>query len=71
MDLPVSKHFCELKHSEWDLKFMILDRIPTLKKEGDRLMMLKKREFRWIYELGTLKPGGLNMEFKVYSQMLR
>lgn len=71
LDLPVSKFFFEKRHNEWDLKFMVLDRIPPLKKGGDCLTLLKKRELRWIYELGTLIPGGLNVEFKVLSQMLK
>lgn len=34
MDLPVSKHFSERGHGEWDLRCMVLDGVPPLKKGG-------------------------------------
>lgn len=42
LDLPVYKHFVEEKHTEWDLKVMVIDHIPPLKKDGDGFMALKK-----------------------------
>lgn len=69
LDLPVSKHFVECKHTEWDLRFMIVDQIPPLSRGGDRQTILMKRELRWIHELHTLKPDGLNVEFKISALM--
>lgn len=71
LDLPLSKHFSEMKHTEWDLRFMIVDHVPRPKKGGDRLMLLLKKELYWIHRLRTLKPYGLNVEFKISSGMLR
>lgn len=65
LDLPVSKHFSELKHSEKDLRFMLLEHVPPLKRGGDQLTILKKKELEWIFKLNRLKPHGLNVEFKV------
>ncbi|XP_077137236.1 uncharacterized protein LOC143798719 [Ranitomeya variabilis] len=69
LDLPVSKHFTEAKHTERDLKFRIIDGISTQRRGGDRTALLKKLELRWIYELNTLKPKGLNVEFKIHPSM--
>lgn len=69
-DLPVPKHFCELGHSEKDIRFMLLEHIPLPPKGGDRLTILKKRELWWIYHLNTLKPNGLNIDFKVTANMI-
>lgn len=60
-DLPVSKHFYEVGHNEWDMKVIAVDFVPQPPRGGDRLMMLKKRELQWI----------LNAEFKVSRDMLR
>lgn len=70
IDLLVPKHFQDCGHSKWDLSFMIVDHIPPLKRGGDRLLLLKKRELRWIHQLGSLKPGGLNIELKISSKMV-
>lgn len=69
LDLPVSKHCTESGHSEWDIRFMIVDHIPPLSRGGDRQLKLLKRELKWIFELGSLKPGGLNVDFKVSKKM--
>lgn len=70
MDLPVARHFVEAGHSEWDLKVMVIDWVPNPKRGGNRLGLLKRRELKWIYTLGTLQPGGLNIEFKVGRDIL-
>lgn len=70
-DLPMSKHFSEQGHSEWDLRFMVIDTVPKLKRGGNRLATLKKLELQWIHKLQTLKPKGMNVEFKVSSDMFK
>lgn len=65
-DLPVSKHFLDAGHSEKDLKFMLLEHIPLPPRGGDRLAILMKRELWWIFRLNTLKPHGLNVDFKIH-----
>ncbi|CAJ0946807.1 unnamed protein product [Ranitomeya imitator] len=42
LDLPVSKHFVELKHTEKDLKFRIIDKIPIQRRGGEQSMPSKK-----------------------------
>ncbi|CAJ0936691.1 unnamed protein product [Ranitomeya imitator] len=64
MDLPVSKHFSKKNHTEKKLRFCIIDTIPVQRRGGDRLRMLKRRELEWIMKLNTLKPHGLNVDFK-------
>ncbi|CAJ0950515.1 unnamed protein product, partial [Ranitomeya imitator] len=70
MDLPVPKHFTEHNHTEKELKFKIIDAVPPPKERGgdrDREQMLKKKELMWIYELNTLKPKGLNVDFSIHG----
>lgn len=71
LDLPVPKHFSELGHNEWDLRCMIIDSVPPLRRGGDRLMKLRKKELDWIFKLEALKPRGLNLEFKTHAMMVR
>lgn len=70
LDLPVSKHFIEAGHNEWDIQFMIVDTVPHPRRGGDRLSIHKKCKLKWIYMLLSLKPKGLNVEFKVSQSML-
>lgn len=69
LDLPVPKHFCEMDHREKDLRFMVLDHIPTQRRGGDRGLMLKKRELMWIHKLNSLTPNGLNVDYKIMPGM--
>lgn len=68
LDLPVSKHCKEVGHSEWDT---IIDSVTPLKRGGDRLTLLKRKELPWIYKLDTLKLKGLNVELKTNVKMIR
>lgn len=69
LDLPVSKHFTESGHNEWDIMCMAIDHIPPLSRGGDRHTRLMKKELEWIFNLKALKPDGLNVEFKVNNRM--
>ncbi|OCT74039.1 hypothetical protein XELAEV_18033002mg [Xenopus laevis] len=64
--LPVSKHFIEKGHTADQLKFMILETIPPLKRGGDRELKLKKREVWWINKLKSLHPAGLNKDYDLF-----
>ncbi|OCT93930.1 hypothetical protein XELAEV_18011593mg [Xenopus laevis] len=54
MTLPGSKHFLEKGHTSDQLKFMVLENIPPLKRGGDRELKLKQREVWLINKLGSL-----------------
>lgn len=69
LNLPLSKHFTEKGHNEWDIKCMIVDRIPPLQRGGDRLTKLLKKELEWIFRIKALRPHGLNIEFKTNHKM--
>ncbi|OCT72956.1 hypothetical protein XELAEV_18035937mg [Xenopus laevis] len=42
--LPVSKHFLDMGHTTDQLKFMVLDLVPPIRRGGDRELKLKRRE---------------------------
>lgn len=65
MDLPVSKHFKEAGHTQSDLRFRVLEQVELGRRGGDRQAILKKRKLYWIYTLKTLRPNGLNVDFRV------
>lgn len=48
---------------------MLLEHIPLPSRGGDRLNILKRKELWWIFLLDTLRPNGLNVEFKVTHAM--
>ncbi|CAJ0922858.1 unnamed protein product [Ranitomeya imitator] len=66
-ELPVPKHFLEHKHSVNQLRFRVIDSVPTLRRGGDRLQLLKQKELKWIFMLGSLQPGGLNLDFNLQT----
>ncbi|OCT95237.1 hypothetical protein XELAEV_18012922mg [Xenopus laevis] len=66
MTLPVSKHFLEKGHTADQLKFMVLETVPPLKRGGDREFKLKQREVWWIKKLGSLYPSGLNKDHDLF-----
>lgn len=70
LDLPVSKHFFESGHTERDICCMILEHVTPPSRGGDRLTILKKRELTWIFKCNTLKPYGLNVDFKVTNNTI-
>lgn len=69
LDLPLSKHCVEKGHSEWDIRCMAVDHIPSLNRGGDRQTKLLKKELEWIFKVGSLRPKGLNVDFKVTKKM--
>ncbi|CAJ0965680.1 unnamed protein product [Ranitomeya imitator] len=61
------KHFADCKYTEKDLKCKIIDAVPIQRRGGNRELILKKKELMWINELNTLRPGGLNADFKMHT----
>lgn len=49
-----------------DLKLSIIDYVPPLKREGNRMEILKRREGFWIKRLGTIFPRGLNLDYPLH-----
>ncbi|OCT55250.1 hypothetical protein XELAEV_18003530mg, partial [Xenopus laevis] len=64
--LPVSKHFVDLGHTADQLKFMVLEVVPPMKRGGDRELKLKRREVWWINMLKSLYPRGLNRDYDLF-----
>ncbi|CAJ0931144.1 unnamed protein product [Ranitomeya imitator] len=65
VDLPIPKHFIESGHSVSQLRFRVIDGVPPLRRGGDRVKLLKKKELRWISKLGSRQPGGLNVDYNL------
>ncbi|XP_041424928.1 uncharacterized protein LOC121395443 isoform X1 [Xenopus laevis] len=57
---PLARHFMEANHQVSQLKFMGIERVRTPTRGGNREILLKQRELKWIYRLQTLSPNGLN-----------
>ncbi|OCT58485.1 hypothetical protein XELAEV_18002044mg [Xenopus laevis] len=64
--LPLSRHFKEFGHMADQLRFMVLETVPPLKRGGDRELRLKQREVWWINKLNSLHPHGLNKDYDLY-----
>ena len=55
--LPVAEHFNSANHTIDDI------RVCGVKQCSGSNTSRKRREMQLIFELGTLKPGGLNINF--------
>ncbi|OCT75719.1 hypothetical protein XELAEV_18030906mg [Xenopus laevis] len=64
--LPVSKHFLDNGHTVDQLRFMVLETVPLLKRGGDRELKWKRREVWCINKLKSLHPMGLNMDYDMF-----
>ncbi|CAJ0959327.1 unnamed protein product [Ranitomeya imitator] len=64
IELSVPRHFHELGYSVNQLRYRVIDDVPVLRRGGDRVSLLKKKELKWIFELDTLFPKGLNIEYQ-------
>ncbi|OCT66594.1 hypothetical protein XELAEV_18042847mg [Xenopus laevis] len=56
----------KLGHTSDQLRFMVLETIPPLKRGSDCELRLKQREVWWINKLNTLHPHGLNKDYDLY-----
>ncbi|OCU01567.1 hypothetical protein XELAEV_18007358mg [Xenopus laevis] len=64
--LPVLKHFVIVGHTADQLKFMVLEVVPPIRRGGDRELKLKRREVWWINMLKSLHPWGLNRDYDLF-----
>lgn len=56
----VARHFQQEQHQVNQLRFMGIERVRTPTQGGDRGLLLKQREIKWIYKLNALSPNGVN-----------
>ncbi|XP_044139139.1 uncharacterized protein LOC122929581 [Bufo gargarizans] len=63
--LPVPAHFDKHKHSISQLKYQIIEQVPSPRRGGNRIKNLKLREAYWIHTLQTLHPKGMNKEYEI------
>ncbi|CAJ0944595.1 unnamed protein product [Ranitomeya imitator] len=61
--LPIPSHFIDKGHSISQLKFQVIEHVPQLRRGGNRISHLKRREAFWIHTLDTLHPKGLNRDY--------
>ncbi|CAJ0916648.1 unnamed protein product [Ranitomeya imitator] len=61
--LPIPSHFIAKGHSISQLKFQVIEHVPQLRRGGNRITRLKRREAFWIHNLDTLHPKGLNRDY--------
>lgn len=64
-DLPVPGHFADFGRTGGQLGCVLLERVAPLAGGGGGLAVLRGRELWWIFHLGTLRPAGLDVEFRV------
>ncbi len=58
----VASHFNEASHSISDLDFTVIEHISQLRRGGDMERRLLQRECKWIFDLRSLYPLGMNEE---------
>lgn len=59
---PVARHINSVGHDVCTLKFKRTDMIQPLRRGGKRNKLLPQREAKWIHNLQTESPRGLNEE---------
>ncbi|CAJ0940184.1 unnamed protein product [Ranitomeya imitator] len=64
LDLPVPRHFHDKGDSVNQLRYRVIDDVPVMRRGGDRITLLKRKELRWIFELDTLHPRGMNLDYQ-------
>lgn len=60
---PVAAHFLEGNHSISSLRYIGFEHVTLPKRGGDLNNLLWKREADWIFNLKTLAPFGLKVDF--------
>ncbi|CAJ0929930.1 unnamed protein product [Ranitomeya imitator] len=65
--LPIPSHFNTQGHNVSQLQFQVIEHIPPIRRGGDRMARLKRREAFWIHTLETLHPMGLNRDYDLAS----
>ena len=62
---PVAAHFMQAGHSVSALRYTGIERVEQPRRGGDWESLLRRRETYWQYELQTLHPKGMNLDFDV------
>lgn len=67
---PVARHFKEYHQSSLKyFKYYVLDTVPFNKRGGNREARLRRLETRYILELDTKQPRGLNTSEDLYTYL--
>lgn len=65
---PVARHFREVHANNLkDLSYYVIDTIPISRRGGNREKKLRKLETRYILNLDSKSPGGLNNTEDLYT----
>ncbi len=59
---PIARHYSMCKHEVSAMRFMGIEVVKPPPRGGDRETLILQKERRWIFELDTLFPKGLNEE---------
>jgi hypothetical protein len=60
---PVAAHFLEANHSISSLRYIGIEHVTLPGRGGDLDNLLLKREDAWIFNLKTIAPFGLKVDF--------
>lgn len=63
----VTSHFIAVGHGIHQLKYQVVDHVPSLRRGGDRVKILLRIEAIWIRKLEILAPYGLNREYDLLA----
>ena len=63
LDLLVAAHLLEANHSISSLHYIGIEHVTLPRRGVDLDNLLLKREAAWIFNLRTLAPFGLNVDF--------
>ncbi len=61
---PMARHFVEMSYSVLDLNFVVIENLPQTRKRGNLEHRLLK-ECRWIFDLKSLHPLGMNEDLSL------
>lgn len=66
-----ARHFLEGKHSLRNLSFICFSKVNVGSRGGDINFLSKCKKAFWIYNLRSLNPRGMNVDFiYVYNKVI-